>query len=586
MTSNAGAATLSVMKTPPQPHGRQTALAIAVLGLILIPVLATSCSTPARTVVKQNSAPSTAPVRGSLGPDMDSQGPRTSLFANWDAFIDPEKHPVVYEWSVGTKPGSTDVLEWQQVAGAQRAAASNLDLAIGVTLHVNVRAANLGGHKSGVSSSDAMIVGEYVRRPSRLGGAPEAPIPAGHLAGVARHGITWTFDRPARCGRYVNGDWWVLGPISVTSIEPASLQDGARVRHGSMINPSPSEQTQGYDSAMFGNGATGRYDKTKNVALNVSRKNPLTLVPGSSLVSTVSHPIAGQLPQIESCAVLTCIATQPVANAFRPPYCGTDKLAHWTADNIDMTQFARLPAEAGAPPIRDLVERFERTWLDHLPGYAGRYLHPRQNMPDYGRDLADLVGTGALALQLDMPLTNKQPLVIAMVQLGIDTFGIVKNGGHFLADGGSGSGRKFPLLLAGSVLHDDDMLRLASERKLAFAEDAQTFYVTATNGEWNRGYGGYGPADQGLPEWGNRHTDDPSRDRKAWTADPYRRCCTANVWHGYVLAARIMGLRDAWDHPALFDYVDRYMQIETTGDWMRGWNPFCERMWDRYRKDF
>lgn len=575
------------MKTPPQHSERRSTLASAVLGLILIPALAGSCGTPPKPVVKQNSAPSTAQVRDGLGSDLDSQEARTSLFANWDAFIDPEGKPVVYEWSVGTEPGATDVLDWQQVAGAQRAVANNLDLPIGAKLHVNVRAYDLQGHASAVASSDGIVVGEYVHRPSGMGAArPNAPMPAGHLAAVDRHGITWTFGRPARCGQYANGDWWVLGPISITSIKPASLGNRGRIRHGSMINPSPRELSQGYDSSMFGNGAAGRFDESKNVALDVSRKQPLELPPGSSLVSTVSHPSAGQLPQLESCAVLTCVAKEPAANSFRPPYCGDDKASRWSADKLDMTQFARLPAEVGAPTIEELVQRFERTWLDHLPGYTGRYLHPRQNMPDYGRDLAELVGLGALTLQLDVPANDKRPLLIAMVQLGIDTFGIVKNGGRFVADGGSGSGRKFPMLLAGSVLHDDEILELARERKFAFGEDAQTFYVEKVDGEWNRGHGGYGPEDEGLPEWGNRHADDPSHDRKAWTADPYRRCCTANVWHGYVLAARIMGLRDAWGHPALFDYVDRYMQIETKGNWMRGWNPFCERMWDRYRREF
>jgi len=455
-----------------------------------------------------------------------------------------------------------------------------------VTAQFKVRTKDLDSPKPAIASRDDNIIHKTVDRPSATIDATAASMPTGHLVRLNRHGITWTLDRPARCGRYVNGDWWVIGPVAVTNINPASIQDGPRVRHGSMVNPSPNDLSQGYDNAMLGNGTASRFDQTKNVALNVSRANPLALHPGSSLISTASHPIAGQLPQVESCAVLTCITAPPAANSFRPPYCGTDKRSHWNADNLDMTQFARLPAESGAPSIRDLVEQFERTWLDHMPGYAGRYLHPRQNMPYYGRDLADLVGAGALTLQLDIQPSDKRPLLIAMVQLGIDTFGIVKNGGRFLADGGNGSGRKFPMLLAGSVLHDDEILQLASDQKLAFAEDAQTFYVTATNGEWNRGHGGYGPADQGMPEWGNRHSDDPSHDRKAWTADPYRRCCTANVWHGYVLAARIMGLRDAWDHPALFDYVDRYMQIETPGHWMRGWNPFCERMWDRYRADF
>jgi hypothetical protein len=174
-----------------------------------------------------------------------------------------------------------------------------------------------------------------------------------------------------------------------------------------------------------------------------------------------------------------------------------------------------------------------------------------------------------------------------MVQLGIDLAGIVENGGRFAADGGSGSGRKFPILFAGALLHDEAMLRLVRERHDAFAEDVQTFYVEQTSpGVWNRGYGDYGPEDEGLPEWGNRHADDPSVDRKSWTSDPYRRCCTANVWHGYLLATRIMGLREQWAHQPLFDYIDRYMQIETPGTWTRSFRPFAETMWDRYRPDF
>jgi len=49
---------------------------------------------------------------------------------------------------------------------------------------------------------------------------------------------------------------------------------------------------------------------------------------------------------------------------------------------------------------------------------------------------------------------------------------------------------------------------------------------------------------------------------------------------------RIMGLQQAWGHEALFDYVDRYMQIESKHTWTRSWNPFAERMWDRYRSSY
>ena len=92
--------------------------------------------------------------------------------------------------------------------------------------HEVLRGIDLKGHHSAIASSDGIVVGEYVHRPSGMGEVPDVPIPAGHLAGVDRHGITWTFDRPARCGRYVNGDWWVLGPISITSIKELRQRSG------------------------------------------------------------------------------------------------------------------------------------------------------------------------------------------------------------------------------------------------------------------------------------------------------------------------------------------------------------------------
>lgn len=544
-----------------------------------------ACSGTAPSI-RQDSPPATAVVRDGPDEDLDSQTSRTSLFANWDRFVDPEGGPVVYEWCLGMSPGSDDVLPWTSLGGANRAAASGVELPLDVVLHVSVRATDIAGNRSAVATSDGIVIGG--RRPDPSASQqPAAPAPPGRALSIERHGVTWRFAEPAQCGRFVNGDWWVVGPVDVVAIRPESQVDGDRVRHGSMLDPSPRAIVQGYDSAMFGDGAVGRFDPKSDVALGVGTASPLRLRPDCSLVSTISRPRPGELPQLESCAVLTCLAEPPPPGSFRPPYCGTDKRCRWSANDLDLTLLARLEVPAGAPAIGELVERFERTWLDHLPGFTGRYLHPRANMPDYGRDLADLVGVGALALQLDLPLDAKRPLAIALVQIGIDVQGIVANGGRFVADGGSGSGRKFPLVLAGALLHDDTLLECARQESAAFGEDAQTFYVEETSpGVWNHGHGGYGPDDTGLAEWGNRHADDPSLDRKAWNGDPYRRCCTANAWSGFVLAARIMGLREAWGHDALFDYVDRYMEIETRGDWMRAWSPFAERMWDRHRAEF
>lgn len=558
-------------------HGRCAALAVAA-------ALAVGCGAPPPAPSAQNGPPAVAQVRDGLGPDVDSQKGRSSLFANWDAFVDPEGSVVVYEWSIGSKPGETDVLPWTEIGGATNAAVSGIDLPIGIALHVNVRASDLAGSRSAIATSDGIVLGERAAAtPATTGGAAPTAGEVGRLAALDRSGTTWTFDSPAQCGRFANGDWWVVGPVSIVAIVPASMVDGDRVRHGSMVNPDPKVAAQGYDSAMFGDAAGSRYDPALNVALGVSRTRPLKLLPGSSLVSATSHPQAGQLPQLESCVVLTCLTAPPPANALRPPYCGADKACRWTADQLDLSRLARLEAPEGAPALAELVECCSQLWLDHVPGWTGRYLHPRTNMPDYGRELADLVGRAALALQLDFAPEKKRALAIALVQIGIDNFGVVQAGGRFLADGGSGSGRKFPVLFAGALLKDDELLRCARQGR-AFAEDVQTFYVAETApGVWNHGHGGYTPDDAGIAEWGNRHGDDPSLDSRAWAGDPYRRCCTANAWHGYVLAARIMGLREAWGNEALFDYVDRYMQIEPRGTWTRSWSPFPERMWDTYR---
>ena len=43
------------------------------------------------------------------------------------------------------------------------------------------------------------------------------------VSSVSQYGITWTFERPARAGRFVNGDWYVVGPVTVKAIDPQPL---------------------------------------------------------------------------------------------------------------------------------------------------------------------------------------------------------------------------------------------------------------------------------------------------------------------------------------------------------------------------
>lgn len=84
---------------------------------------------------------------------------------------------------------------------------------------------------------------------------------------ISQYGITWKFDREYQVGQFVNGDWWVVGPVKVVSVTPepgpappdevidlsvnqwddTGLQDNPERRNGSMVvmDLGPS---QGYDS--------------------------------------------------------------------------------------------------------------------------------------------------------------------------------------------------------------------------------------------------------------------------------------------------------------------------------------------------
>src|ERR1035437_1940004 len=38
---------------------------------------------------------------------------------------------------------------------------------------------------------------------------------------VSQYGITWTFEKPARVGQFISGDSYVVGPVTVTGLNPA-----------------------------------------------------------------------------------------------------------------------------------------------------------------------------------------------------------------------------------------------------------------------------------------------------------------------------------------------------------------------------
>jgi hypothetical protein len=444
---------------------------------------------------------------------------------------------------------------------------------------------------------------------------------------LSQFDITWTFNRDYTVGQFANGDYWVLGPVTIIAIDPPSTDIDGRTMNGSMINPSPKLRSwQGYDSAMYGKYGQ-RFDPNLNVGRpnnrDLSARNYLVLQPHSSLVSTISIPKAGNIPQLKTAAILTVLAEPAPEGSFRPPYCGSEKTIKFNKNQLEYSLLSNLTPVPNTPSIMAVERYFERPWIDHIPGWIGRFHHPAENMPDYGGVIATRVGIGVIKLNLNFTDKMKEVLLIRFVQLGIDLYGIVQDGGknNWKNSGGHAGGRKWPILFTGLVLNDADMINIGGtdiadydsshQDYVHFGEDDQTFYVSDEDiyeppyekHIWHGGfvYYGHGKGDKrrdyleytqehrGMPEWGIAHTTHPNQDGLDWDAS-YRRGATANSWAGFVLAAHIMGVKELWNHDALFDYMDRYMIVEKEsvgiGHYPRQWSKFLEKMWDAYRADY
>jgi hypothetical protein len=404
---------------------------------------------------------------------------------------------------------------------------------------------------------------------------------------VKKDGITWTFASPARVGRFVTGDPYVVGRVVVSAITPRPAEG----RNGSVKNIRPVSDQTGFDSRTQGE----RFRAESGAIL------PITLVPGDSLVSSISVNRIGATRRwlfndadtaspVRTVSVLTSVAAPQTADAFRPSYAGRNSPIY-RSRNLRRQLLPRLRPPSVAPSLAEYERHFRRPWIDSL---FFSFDTPVDYMPDYGREIARAVGNAALLLTLSYPAEVKEPLLVYLTQYGIDLAGLV-GAGHpgWPAHGGHGSGRKLPILLAATLLDAPELAR----GKAQFGEDMQTMTGRGWTGASAlfAGHGGrdaagrYGPYEQLQPrQWPDTLGED------------YRRCCTSSAWVAEALAARLIkGVQARWNHPPFFAYVDRWMNENDSRDlttikeqigkdytslpqgWL--WDGFAAAMWRAHR---
>lgn len=442
---------------------------------------------------------------------------------------------------------------------------------------------------------------------------------------ITSNGITWDFNADVKSGQFCNGDYWVIGPVTITSITPGAKTQGSRALNGSVINPVFGINKQGFD----GYGPYVTYDASLNKGLNM----PLTVNVNSSLISTVSNPtsdnVAHAVRPFLNYAVLTVLAAAPPEGSFRPSVYGTDKTITHNKSELytDSSRTAyrvlkslpyvasKYPSEP-KPTLSKYEEFFKVPMIEIMGGwtqmdsvYTAFKGTGGDNQPYYGQWIADATGQAGLLLNMDYTVSQKEKLLIEYVQYGLDLYGALKSGtenarGNWIGEGGHGHGRKLPIMLAGEILQDTGIRAIWPKTGdylysqnyygsgapnipsdyIHFGEDDQTFYVTA----WEvKNATGYNSANVGLAEWGFSHSNMPNQAVSNWSAPEkpgvYRY--NSSQYVATALAARIMGFKDLWNHNVFFDYTDRVKATHTANYDFGDWFPFVSNIWDKYRAE-
>ena len=402
---------------------------------------------------------------------------------------------------------------------------------------------------------------------------------------ITKDGITWSFAERVPIGQFVTGDYYVVGPVTLTGISPAPTTTSPYL-NGSVLNlPTPNGKS-GFDSRLNdGSDQSWWFDASRRA------HPPFTLKPGDALVSSISLPEGHALPEVmrsstmsaspvRTVSVLTVLASAVPADAFRPSYCDRNQtIYHAGSLQRNILPSLAPPNPAETPTLLQYETLYRRPWIDTN---AFLFDAPAEYMPSYGQHVAFADSYASLLLMLNFPAEEKVKLTNYFVQYGIDLYGCVQAGYGWPAFGGHRSGRKLPIVFAGILLDDPGMKNVSAAYPDKFGEDMQTVYVAQVPpaGKYQHAwqgatviYGGhYGVRANGAPVSAGLYGPYEQLPPSLWPTlnggeqigEAYRRCCTSVSWVGEALAVHLLHAEVMWNHPAFFDYVDRWMSEDDT----------------------
>jgi peptidoglycan hydrolase-like protein with peptidoglycan-binding domain len=379
---------------------------------------------------------------------------------------------------------------------------------------------------------------------------------------ISQHDITWTFDNYYKAGLFANEDYWILGPVTISSMIPA--YDGAS--NGWQINPVVGAD-HGFDDGCL----LGQFNATLVPNL------PYTSTAATeSIVKTISNPDSLDRVCVKTAAVLTVVSLTPTDNGstvFRPPYLGLSK-PFYSTDDLRTDLLPSLQSVGTPPALSSVLSDFEYLRMEHLTSDARLNIRPLDayggGHDGYSPDWSAKNHEALLRLMLNDSITNKIPALVAVTQHGIDQAHMAIDGWDDYNADGHDPGHRIFMAFAATMLDITD-----AKTSLLNASNMHEEVFSQTSVDGNALFGG---TNSESAYWAYIISEDGSRSN----VDPYGfidggslstglssyQNIISQSWKGSALAITLMpALQTAWPtgyRVALKNYAERFV---STGAW-------------------
>lgn len=379
-----------------------------------------------------------------------------------------------------------------------------------------------------------------------------------YASSITQFDVTWNFSTSRPVGQFANDDWWVQGPVVITSITP----DYSSGLNGWEVNPLV-QVDQGFDNRGSG------FDE------ELMPDFPYTADSAQSIVKVISNNPEGDT-LIKTAAVLTVLMDIPSGNGngyFRPPYIGTSKPLYAVAD-LQTDLLPSLSSVDDTPSLASIVTTFSKCLrMDHHSSVP-RHFRPTDTMNDYQPSNTPDINEALLRLMLNDSLEDKMPALILVTQHALDRAYAVL-GGYRRADDGHNPNHRVLAGFAGIMLEITAVTDLLAtdivmhEERYIRKPDSVVLW-----GEWS----GTTVEQQNTFYWNYIMYADGSRSQ----ADPYGyidggKLSSVGASYQNIVSQSLKGsalcgilmpeLQASWSStfwPYLRDYADRWV---TTGVW-------------------